>query len=68
MFRNKPLIIFGDINEILEGEEQSGFESSPNITSGMRDFQNVARHCSLLDLAYHGPMFTWCNKREDGLV
>ena len=36
MFRNKPWMLCGDFNEILDG--------------------------------YHGPRFTWCNKREDGLI
>ncbi|KAG7593526.1 Reverse transcriptase domain [Arabidopsis thaliana x Arabidopsis arenosa] len=32
---------------------------------GMRDFQEAVRYCSLSDMQYHGPLFTWCNKRED---
>ncbi|XP_024011306.1 uncharacterized protein LOC112086570 [Eutrema salsugineum] len=58
----------GDFNEILETEEHSNFENSPNISMGMRDFQEVVRHCSLSDMGGHGPLFTWCNKREEGLI
>lgn len=68
IFKHKPWIIFGDFNEILDVEEHSGFEYSPNITSGMRDFQDVVRYCSLTDLASQGPLYTWCNKREEGLI
>ena len=35
---------------------------------GMRDFQEVVRHCRLTDMGYQGPLFTWCNKREEGLI
>lgn len=28
----------------------------------------MALHCGLSDMGYQGPMFTWCNKREEGIV
>lgn len=34
----------------------------------MRDFQSVTQHCSLLDLPSHGPLYTWSNKRGDGII
>ena len=68
MFRTKSWMILGDFNEILEGEEHSNFVNSPFIPQGMRDFQEAVRYCSLADMSYHGPVFTWCNKREEGLV
>ncbi|XP_010451419.2 PREDICTED: uncharacterized protein LOC104733547 [Camelina sativa] len=34
----------------------------------MREFQDVVRHCSLNDLGHHGPLYTWCNKRDEGLI
>lgn len=68
MFRNKPWLIMGDFNETLDGEEHSGFEDSPSITSGMRDFQDTTRYCSLVDMSFHGPLYTWCNKREESLI
>ncbi|KAG7533510.1 Reverse transcriptase zinc-binding domain [Arabidopsis thaliana x Arabidopsis arenosa] len=61
-------MICGDFNEILDGEEHSSFEDSPLVLTGMREFQDVVRYCSLLDLVYHGPKFTWCNKRGEGLI
>lgn len=50
MFRNKPWLIFGDFNKILEGEEHSTYTNSPTIPTGMRYFQEVVRHCSLSDM------------------
>lgn len=51
----------GDFNEILEMEEHSLHTLNPTITHGMYDFQSVVRHCNLLDLGSHGPLFTWTN-------
>ena len=68
MFQKKKWMLIGDYNEILEGEEHSGFDDSPRLPQGMRDFQDLARYCKLTDMGYHGPGFTWCNKREEGLI
>ena len=68
LFKDKPWMICGDFNEILDGSEHSNFDSTQISYAGMRDFQAVIRHCSITDLGYHGPLFTWCNKREEGLV
>lgn len=67
-FNGKAWIIFGDFNETLALAEHSNIDTSPSLTSGMRDFQNVVRHCSLTNMLTHGPHFTWCNKREEGLI
>lgn len=68
IFKNKRWILMGDYNEILDGGEHSGFENTARIPVGMREFQEVVSHCRLTDLGYHGPLFTWCNKREEGLI
>ncbi|KAF8056399.1 hypothetical protein N665_1273s0002 [Sinapis alba] len=68
MLRNKQWMVFGDFNEILDGREHSGNDIKPYISAGMRDFQEAASYCSLLDMCSHGPDFTWCNKREEGLI
>lgn len=52
----------------MEGEDHSLYESSPSISPGMRDFQNLVQHCELTDLGYQGPRFTWCNKRHEGVI
>lgn len=68
MFRNKKWLICGDFNETLDVGEHSRSENNPVVTAGMRDFQELVRYCSLTDMGAHGPVFTWCNKREDGLI
>lgn len=59
-------MIFGDFNEILNIDEHSGNKSS--LPRGMSDFQDIVRHCSLTDMKSHGPLYTWCNKREEDLI
>lgn len=61
-------MIFGDFNEMLNMDEHSNFDSSPSVTAGMRIFQEVINHCSLADLSYHGPLFTWNNKRGSDFI
>lgn len=61
-------MICGDFNEILEGEEHSTFPNSQSSQLGMREFQDITRYCSVQDLGYQGPLFTWCNKREEGVI
>lgn len=34
----------------------------------MGDIQRAVLHCNFTDMGYQGPLFTWCNKREDGLI
>ena len=65
MFRNKAWMIMGDFNEILEGDEHSGFSNLMSLPNGMRDFQQMVLHCQLSDMGYQGPKLTWCNKREE---
>lgn len=68
LFRNKAWLIVGDFNEILVGDESSCFTDFGRIPVGMRDFQRMALHCNLSDMGYQGPLFTWCNKREEGVI
>ncbi|XP_010501806.1 PREDICTED: uncharacterized protein LOC104779111 [Camelina sativa] len=68
LFRNKAWMIFGDFNEILKGDEHSLSDVNPTVSQGMRDVQAVVQHCSFSDLQSHGPLYTWCNKREFGLI
>ncbi|XP_056842877.1 uncharacterized protein LOC130495492 [Raphanus sativus] len=68
MFRSKRWMIMGDYNEILEGNEHSGFENLSRNPVGMREFQEVANFCRLTDMGFQGPLLTWCNKREEGLI
>lgn len=68
MFRNKEWIIMGDFNEVLDGEKHSSYQDSGLTTQGMRDFESVIQYCSLMDMGYKGPKFTWCNKRDEGTI
>lgn len=68
MFGGKAWIIMGDFNEILDCGEHSVVDRSVRWLSGMRDFQRLVLHCQLSDMGFQGPLFTWCNKREEGLV
>lgn len=58
----------GDFNEILDGAESSRFDNMSRISCGMREFQSLVLHCQLTDLGYQGPLYTWCNKREEGVI
>ena len=68
LFQGKAWLICGDFNEVLEGEDHSMYATSPSISPGMRDFQQLIQHCELTDLSYQGPRFTWSNKRHEGVV
>ncbi|XP_013739311.1 uncharacterized protein LOC106442132 [Brassica napus] len=68
LFRNKSWIIVGDFNEILEAEESSSFEHMGRTPSEMREFQHMVLHCRFSDMGFQGPLHTWCNKREEGVI
>lgn len=68
VFQNKAWLICEDFNEILEGDDHSLYNTSPSIPPGMRDFQDLVRNCELTDMSYQGQRFTWCNKRQDGVI
>lgn len=68
MFRGKQWIIMGDFNEILDGEEHSSYQDSGLSSEGMREFESAVQYCRLMDLGCQGPKFTWCNKRQEGLI
>lgn len=68
LFRNKSWMLCGDFNKILEGEEHSSSSNAHLNFPGIRDFQEIVGYCSLQDLGSQGPLFTWCNKRDEGLL
>ncbi|XP_010480749.1 PREDICTED: uncharacterized protein LOC104759539 [Camelina sativa] len=68
IIRNKPWMLVGDFNETLDIAEHSNVDDHPMVTSGMREFQNVVTYCAVTDIHSHGPLYTWCNKRETGLI
>ncbi|XP_048634963.1 uncharacterized protein LOC125608589 [Brassica napus] len=68
LFRNKSWIVAGDFNEILEAAESSRFDDMGRTPSGMREFQRMVLHCRFSDMGFQGPLHTWCNKREEGVI
>ena len=68
MFRRKAWMIVGDFNEILDGEESSGFLENGRVSGGMREFQNVALHCNLSDMGYQGSMLGVTREKRDSYV
>lgn len=48
--------------------EHSSVDSSPSVSASMRRFQNMINHCSLVDMSYHGPLYTWSNERGNDLI
>ena len=56
-----PWFLIGDFNENLHGDEYWGSGSRP--FNQIVEFTRVVDDCSLIDLGYRGPKFTWCNRR-----
>ncbi|XP_010412544.1 PREDICTED: uncharacterized protein LOC104698855 [Camelina sativa] len=48
--------------------EHSQVDDHLFVTSGMQDFQDMTNYYSVSDMVYHGPLFTWYNKREHDLI
>ncbi|XP_024015967.1 uncharacterized protein LOC112089217 [Eutrema salsugineum] len=68
IYRRLCWVIMRDFNEILSITEHSCQDLRAVSTSGMQDFQDLVRDGDLSDMGYHGPLFTWGNKRNEGLV
>ena len=59
-----PWLIMGDFNEIMILEEQMG-RLDRNLQQ-MASFREAILDCSLHDLGFQGPEFTWTNRRDAG--
>ena len=59
---NMPWLLLGDFNEILSSENKFGGRSI-NLNRAL-DFKECLDTCSLLDLGFSGPKFTWSNLRQ----
>ena len=59
-----PWLLMGDFNEILHPNEYWGSGSHPYTQ--IVEFHRTINDCSLLDLGFEGPRFTWCNNRFQG--
>uniref|UniRef100_A0A2N9FI47 CCHC-type domain-containing protein n=1 Tax=Fagus sylvatica TaxID=28930 RepID=A0A2N9FI47_FAGSY len=64
--RSLPWLVMGDFNEVMSLEEQWGRinRSLPQMAA----FRDALLDCSLQDLGYQGPDFSWSNRREDGAL
>ncbi|KAK3221989.1 hypothetical protein Dsin_009014 [Dipteronia sinensis] len=57
-----PWVCAGDFNEILEDSEKVGGNQRPRFL--IENFRTALDDCSLQDIGFTGPSFTWCNKKE----
>ena len=56
----------GDFNDILRQDEKVGGNLRP--MRKILNFQKFVADCELLDLGFNGYQFTWCNRREGGIL
>lgn len=62
----EPWLIGGDFTTFLSIEEHVGL-STPSLSS-LEDFNDCLSYCSLIDLPYEGPMYTWTSGRGLGIA
>lgn len=63
-FHHLPWIILGGFNELLTSEDKLG--GNPLSPRRVQLFKECLDCCGMVDLGFHGPRFTWVNKRETG--
>ena len=62
-----PWALMGDFNEVLSAEEKYG--GNPICQRRVRTIKECMDECSMMDLGFSGPIYTWTNKRElDNLI
>ena len=59
---NMPLVLAGDFNEPLLGEDKFG--GRPVSVNRSLLFKECLDKCSMIDIGFTGPRFTWTNKRD----
>ncbi|KAM0845547.1 hypothetical protein ACQ4PT_056296 [Festuca glaucescens] len=60
--RNGPWICCGDFNEVLCHDEHYGVRDRSDAQIEL--FRSCMEDCSLTDMGFSGPKFTWCNRRD----
>jgi hypothetical protein len=60
---NTPTLCMGDLNELINASEKCGPKNA-NI-SRINLFCCMVKQCSLFDLGFNGPAYTWTNKRTN---
>ncbi|XP_030942467.1 uncharacterized protein LOC115967498 [Quercus lobata] len=59
-----PWALMGDFNEVLSANEKYG--GNPICQRRVRAIRECMNDCSMMDLGFTGPKYTWTNKRELG--
>ena len=59
---NKPWLVLGDFNEVINQSEKLGGRPVSRMRSDL--FATTMDNCELVDLGFSGPKFTWSNKRK----
>ena len=59
-----PWLIMGDFNELLSRHDKLG--GNPLNPRRVQLFKECLDSCSMVDLGFHGPNYTWVNKRDVG--
>ena len=57
-----PWVMVGDFNDILSSEEKWG--GNRPSASRMAEFHACINSCSLIDLGFSGPQYTWTNSQD----
>ncbi|WVZ77029.1 LOW QUALITY PROTEIN: hypothetical protein U9M48_024932 [Paspalum notatum var. saurae] len=60
-YPNTPVLCMGDMNNITNVREKLG--PNPANQACISNFCAWIKYCGLFDLGYHGPAYTWTNKR-----
>ena len=59
-----PWLMLGDYNELLSSHDKLG--GNPLNPRRVQLFKECLDACGMVDLGFHGPKFTWVNKRDVG--
>ena len=64
---NMPWVVAGDFNEPLIGEDKFG-GTAVSVNRSLL-FKECLDKCSMIDIGFSDPLFTWTNKRDlHGLI
>nr|XP_023912507.1 uncharacterized protein LOC112024102 [Quercus suber] len=61
---NLPWLMLGDYNELLSCHDKNG--GNPLNPRRVQLFKECLDACGMIDLGFHGPKYTWVNKRDFG--
>ena len=64
----KPWMIAGDFNSIVNPSESSSVNSNQVMTTDTKEFKECLQKLEVFDHVYSGPLFTWTNRQREGFV